>query len=135
LPLTDEEIRERVIRHDFQFEALSDSLKSAVRELHELAESLKSVAVINEKIGHIDENLRESFQRVHSRTDKLEKDVDEAKDCCNEVATLNRTVFGKDGRGGLLFDVEDLKMFMYKAMGAFTVFNILIGIVIAFLTK
>jgi predicted nuclease with TOPRIM domain len=135
MPLTDEEIREKVIRHDYEFKALSESLNSAVNELHELTKSLKSVAVIHEKIENLDGNLRESFQRVHKRTDKLEAEVDEVKNCRNEVNTLNRTVFGKDGRGGLLFDVEDLKRFMYKAMGAFTIINVIVGILIAFLAK
>lgn len=135
MPLTDEEIREKVIRHDYEFKALSESLNTAVKELHELTKSLKSVAVINEKIENLDGNLRESFQRVHKRTDKLETEVDEVKNTRNEVDTLNRTVYGKDGRGGLLFDVEDLKRFMYKSMGAFTIINVIIGIVIAFLSK
>lgn len=135
MPLTDEEIREKVIRHDYEFKALSENLQKAVKELHELTVSLKSVAVINEKIENLDGNLRESFQRVHQRTDKLENEVDETKNVRNEINTLNRTVYGKDGRGGLLFDVEDLKRFMYKSMGAFTIINVIIGIVIAFLSK
>jgi predicted nuclease with TOPRIM domain len=135
MPISDEEIREKVIRHDYEFKALSESLQNAVSELHELTKSLKNVAVINEKIENLDGNLRESFQRVHERTDKLEIEVDKSKSCRNEVSTLNRAVFGKDGRGGLLFDVEDLKRFMYKSMGAFTIINVVIGIVISFLAK
>jgi predicted nuclease with TOPRIM domain len=129
--LTDAEIREKVIRHDYEFKALSESLNNAVRELRELTKSLKSVAVINTKIENLDNNLKESFQRVHSRIDKTESEVEISKNCRNEVNTLNRTIYGKDGRGGLLFDVEDLKRFMYKAMGAFTIVNIVIGIVLA----
>jgi predicted nuclease with TOPRIM domain len=129
--LTDAEIREKVIRHDYEFKALSESLNNAVRELRELTKSLKSVAVINTKIENLDNNLKESFQRVHSRIDKIESEVEISKNCRNEVNTLNRTIYGKDGRGGLLFDVEDLKRFMYKAMGAFTIVNIVIGIVLA----
>jgi predicted nuclease with TOPRIM domain len=129
--LTDAEIREKVIRHDYEFKALSESLNNAVRELRELTKSLKSVAVINTKIENLDNNLKESFQRVHARIDKTESEVDISKNCRNEVNTLNRTIYGKDGRGGLLFDVEDLKRFMYKAMGAFTIVNIVIGIVLA----
>lgn len=131
MPLTDEEIREKVIRHDYEFKALSESLNNAVKELHELTKSLKSVAVINEKIENLDGNLRESFQRVHKRTDKLENELDGVKNVRNEVDTLNRTVYGKDGRGGLLFDVDDLKKFMYKSMGAFTIINVIIGIVLS----
>lgn len=135
MPLSDEEIREKVIRHDYEFKALSDSLNSVVKELHELTSSLKNVAVINEKLENLDGNLRESFQRVHKRTDKIEEDLKEQKENKNQIETLNRTVYGKDGRGGLLFDVEDIKKFMYKSMGYFTLFNLIIAAFIGWIFK
>jgi predicted nuclease with TOPRIM domain len=131
VPLSDEAIREKVLRHDYEFKALSDNLNNVVKELHELTKSLKGVAIINEKIENLNNNLRESFQRVDKDMAKLEHDIDEVRNTRNEVDTLNRTIYGKGGRGGLLFDVDDLKRFMYKAMGAFTIVNIVIGIVLA----
>lgn len=135
MPLSDEEIREKVIRHDYEFKALSENLNRVVTELHNLTESLKSIAVINEKIENMDANLRESFTRVHKRIDKLDTQIAETKELRNEVTTLNRTVYGKDGRGGILFDVEDIKKFMYKSMGYFTLFNMILAAVIGWLYK
>lgn len=135
MPLSDEEIREKVIRHDYEFKALSENLNRVVTELHNLTESLKSIAVINEKIENMDANLRDSFSRVHKRIDKLDTQTEETKELRNEVTTLNRTVYGKDGRGGILFDVEDIKKFMYKSMGYFTLFNMILAAVIGWLYK
>jgi predicted nuclease with TOPRIM domain len=135
VPLSDEEIREKVTRHDYEFKALSENLNRVVTELHNLTESLKSIAVINEKIENMDANLRESFTRVHKRIDKLDTQIAETKELRNEVTTLNRTVYGKDGRGGILFDVEDIKKFMYKSMGYFTLFNMILAAVIGWLYK
>lgn len=138
MPLSDEEIREKVIRHDYEFKALSENLNKVVTELHELTSALKSIGIINEKIENMDSNLRESFQRVHKRTDKLEEEVKQLKEehhqfdkNQNQIDTLNRTVYGKEGRGGLLFDVEDIKKFMYKVMGYFTLGNILVAALIS----
>lgn len=135
MPLSDEAIREKVLRHDYEFKALSDNLNNVVKELHELTSSLKNIGVINEKIENMDQNLRESFMRIHKRTDKVENDVAMAKELKNEVETLNRTVYGKGSRGGLLFDVEDLKKFMYKSMSYFTLFNLIIAALIGWLFK
>ena len=145
--MTDEEMKQKVIKHDFEFQALSKSLKSIVSELHEITTSMKNVAVFTEKINNMDNNLKESFQRVHKKISDNEDEIKELKQNqdktgCNalnlkatEIDTLNRTVYGKDGRGGLVFDVEDIKKFMYKSMGAFTLINIALGIVIAIVAK
>lgn len=140
-------MKQKVIKHDFEFQALSKSLKSIVSELHEITTSMKNVAVFTEKINNMDNNLKESFQRVHKKISDNEDEIKELKQNqdktgCNalnlkatEIDTLNRTVYGKDGRGGLVFDVEDIKKFMYKSMGAFTLINIALGIVIAIVAK
>lgn len=145
--MTDEEMKEKVIRHDFEFKSLTSSLKGIVTELHQITASMKSVAVIHEQISNMDKNLKESFGRVYERIENNEDDIKTLKGVqdktgCNalklratEIDTLNRTVYGKDGRGGLIFDVEDIKKFMYKSMGAFTFINILLGAVIAFIAK
>lgn len=142
-----DELVEKVIKHDYEFEALSKSLKDIVKELHTVATSMKNIAAINEQIANMDNNIKESFMRVH---DKIENNEDEIKklklsqdtDGCHalklkvtEINALNRTTYGKDGRGGLVFDVDDIKKFIYKMLGAFTVLNIVIGASIAYVVK
>lgn len=140
-------MREKVIKHDYEFQSLTKSLTGIVKELHQITSSMKSVAVIHETISNMDKNLKESFSRVYKKIEDNEseiKDIKEKQDKtgCNvlklratEIDTLNRTVYGKDGRGGLIFDVEDIKKFMYKAMGAFTFINIALAVVVAIATK
>ena len=147
LDVTDEEMKEKVIRHDFEFQTLTKSLTGIVRELHEITTSMKSVAVIHETISNMDKNLKDSFNRVYSKIEENENDIKDIKSKqdntgCNalnlkvtEINALNRTIYGKDGRGGLVFDIEDIKKFMYKAMGAFTFINIALAVVVAITTK
>ena len=145
--MTDEEIKEKVIRHDIEFKSLSESLKGIVSELHQITSSMRSVAVITEQIANMDNNLKESFIRVHKRISENEDSISNIKNTQNEegcsvlklqateISALNRTVYGKDGRGGLIFDVEDIKKFMYKLVGAFTIVNIAIGMTVSTLIK
>ena len=147
LDVTDEEMKEKVIRHDFEFQTLTKSLTGIVRELHEITTSMKNVAVIHETISNMDKNLKDSFNRVYSKIEENENDIKDIKSKqdntgCNalnlkvtEINALNRTIYGKDGRGGLVFDIEDIKKFMYKAMGAFTIINIALAVVVAIATK
>ena len=147
MPFSDEQIKEKVIKHEYQFESLTKSLSKIVSELHEITTAMRSVAVITEQITNMDNNLKESFIRVHSKIDENVKDIKALKEVqdhgeCHsitktngDIETLNRTVYGKDGRGGLLFDVEDIKKFMYKSMGFFTLLNLILGILVAYLTK
>ena len=145
--MTDEQIKEKVIKHDYEFQSLTKSLSAIVRELNEITASMKNVAVINETISNMDKNIKESFVRVYGKIEENENDIKALKEnqdrngChvlnikATEIDTLNRTVYGKDGRGGLVFDVEDIKRFMYKAMGAFTFINIAIAVAFEMSTK
>ena len=145
--MNDEEMREKVIRHDVEFESLSASLKGIVSELHQITTSMKSVAVITEQIANINKSLKDGFVRVHDRISdnedeiKLLKNMQDKTGCnvlklkATEVESLNRTVYGKDGRGGLIFDIEDIKKFMYKSMGAFTILNIVIATAVVIITN
>ena len=140
--MTDEEIKEKVIKHDFEFQSLTKSLTGIAKELHQITSSMKNVAVIHETISNMDRNLKDSFRRVYDKIEENEtdiKDLKEAKDTLTlkstEVDNLNRTVFGKDGRGGLIFDIDDIKRFMYKSMGAFTVINIALAIIVALVSR
>ena len=145
--VTDEEMKVKVIRHDFEFQSLTKSLTGIAKELHQITTSMKSVAVIHETISNMDTNLKESFVRVYKKIEENEDDIasikrNQDKTGCSalnlkvtEIDTLNRAVFGKDGRGGVMFDVEDIKKFMYKVMGAFTIINIALALVVAIATK
>jgi len=147
MALTDDEIREKVIKHDYEFRSLATSLKSIVDELHAITSSMKNVAVLTEQISNMDNNLKESFTRVHKKIEENEveiksiKDVQEDKGCNalsnakNNINTLNLAMFGKDGRGGVIFDVEDIKKFMYKSMGFFTLLNIVLVAAITYIFK
>ena len=145
--MTDDELKEKVIKHDFEFQSLTKSLGSIVSELHEITSSMKNVAVIHETITNMESNLKESFGRVYDRIEDNENEIKTIKQTqdkkgCNalnlkstEIDSLNRTVYGKDGRGGLVFDVEDIKKFMYKSMGFFTLLNIVVGIILSLVLK
>jgi len=145
--VTDDELKEKVIKHDFEFQSLTKSLGSIVSELHEITSSMKNVAVIHETITNMESNLKESFGRVYDRIEDNENEIKTIKQTqdkkgCNalnlkstEIDSLNRTVYGKDGRGGLVFDVEDIKKFMYKSMGFFTLLNIVVGIILSLVLK
>jgi len=145
--MTDEEMKEKVIKHDYEFQSLTKSLTAIVKELNEITASMKSVAVINKTIENMDRNLKESFTRVYGKIEQNEEDIKDIQHTQNtrgcsalnikstEIDTLNRAVFGKDGRGGIVFDVEDLKRFMYKVMGAFTFLNVVIALLFALLKQ
>lgn len=73
--MTDIELREKVIRHDYEFKALTESLNSLGENMKELTTSLKHIAVINEKLFNMDRELKDSFQRVHNRCDDFEEEM------------------------------------------------------------
>ena len=75
--MTDEELKEKVIRHDYEIKALTESLSNLSENMRELTTSIKHIAVINEKLFNMDKDLKESFQRVHARTDELEKYIED----------------------------------------------------------
>ena len=43
--MTDEELKEKVIRHDYEFQALTGSLKDLSKEMKELTARLKYIAI------------------------------------------------------------------------------------------
>ena len=74
--MTDEQLREKVIRHDFEFQSLTTSLKELSESMKKLTNGLEQVVVINERLVSMDKDLKESFKRVHTRADKQEEKVD-----------------------------------------------------------
>ena len=74
--MTDEELKEKVIRHDYEFQTLTGSLKDLSKEMKELTASLKHVSILNERLISMDRDLKESFQRIHKRADEIEEEIE-----------------------------------------------------------
>ena len=74
--MTDDEIREKVIKHDYEFKSLTSSLSELSETMKKLTAGLEHVMVLNEKLVSLDRDLKDSFKRVHSRADKIEERVD-----------------------------------------------------------
>ncbi len=141
----EKDLAERVLQHDYEFKLLSSNLKNVVVELHELTASLKPIAALTEKINNIDSNLKESFGRVHDKIElnlidiKYLKERRDKEGCSalevksTQIDILNRSIYGKDGRGGLIFEVEDIKKYIHKAMGIFAALNIALAIFLAYI--
>lgn len=73
--MTDEELREKVIRHDYEFKSLTTSLAELSDSMKQLTKGLEQVIVLNERMVSMDRDLKDSFKRVHSRQDKIEDDI------------------------------------------------------------
>lgn len=74
--MTDDEIREKVIKHDYEFKGLTSSLSELSEAMKKLTAGLEHVMVLNEKLVSLDRDLKDSFKRVHTRADKIEDKVD-----------------------------------------------------------
>ncbi len=143
--MTDEEIREKVIRHDIELKNFLNGVVTLTNSITDLSRGLTKT--IEEKYSMMDNNLKESFIRVHERSDAIESRLGlleksrEERGCpalalkAKETDVLNIAVFGKDGRGGLIFEMQDVKKFIYKAGGAITIANIFVGSGIAYILR
>ena len=74
--MTDNELIEKVIRHDVEFKSLTKSLFELSDSMKQLTRGLEQVIVLNERLGSMDTNLKESFNRVHMREEDFEKKLD-----------------------------------------------------------
>lgn len=74
--MTDDEIREKIIKHDYEFKSLTSSLSELSETMKKLTAGLEHVMVLNEKLVSLDRDLEDSFKRVHARADKIEDKVD-----------------------------------------------------------
>lgn len=75
--MTDEELREKVIRHDYEFKSLTTSLAELSDSMKQLTKGLEQVIVLNERMVSMDRDLKDSFKRVHTRQDEEEKKLDD----------------------------------------------------------
>lgn len=73
--MTDDELREKVIKHDYEFRSLTTSLAELSDSMKQLTKGLEQVIVLNERMISMDKDLKESFKRVHDRQDKFEDDL------------------------------------------------------------
>lgn len=73
--MTDDELREKVIKHDYEFKSLTSSLAELSDSMKQLTKGLEQVIVLNERMISMDKDLKESFKRVHTRQDKIEEDI------------------------------------------------------------
>lgn len=145
--MTDEEMKEKVLTFDIQLKLFTKSLGSIAKELHEIASSMKEVAVMSEKMDNINTNLRDGLLRVHNRITDNEEiikniRVEQNKTGCpvlnlksREITQLKNEVYGKDGRGGLVFSDAENKKFIYKLMGFVTAINLIVVIAISIFIK
>ena len=76
--MTDEELREKVIKHDYEFKSLTTSLAELSDSMKQLTKGLEQVIVLNERMVNMDRDLKDSFRRVHDRHDKLEEDLEKS---------------------------------------------------------
>ena len=77
--MSEEDLKELVLKHEHSFSALAKSNEHLTAELSKTNDKLEKVAsaintqnILAEKIKNLDENLQESFGRVHKRSDNLE---------------------------------------------------------------
>lgn len=71
--MTDEELREKVIKHDYEFKSLTTSLVELSDSMKQLTKGLEQVIVLNERMVSMDRDLKDSFKRVHTRQDDQDK--------------------------------------------------------------
>lgn len=88
--MTDEELKEKVIRHDFEFKSLTSSLEYLSTSIKKLALGLEKILVLDERLINIDKDLKDSFKRVHKRQDDIEKDFEEFKKDLELVSILSK---------------------------------------------
>ena len=77
-----EDIREKVIKHDFAIKEiaksmhdLTDTSKEANKKLGQIANSMGKQELILEKLANLEVNSADSINRVHRRIDGIEADV------------------------------------------------------------
>jgi hypothetical protein len=78
--MNDEQYKDMVITHDKHLDKLTDSVSMLVGNVKSTNEKLEDVItvitqqnVLQERMANLDHNFRESFERVHKRTDIVEK--------------------------------------------------------------
>jgi len=77
--MKDEDVKDLVITHDKHIEVMSQSIEHLAdavgttnRKMEDIIEVLSNQHVQAERLSNMDENLKESFERVHTKIEDLE---------------------------------------------------------------
>lgn len=83
--MTEDEVRDLVIKHDQALISLASSMEHLASEakrtndkLDEVAKALGAQNVLMERQNNMDRNIKESFDRVHEKTRKVETKLENA---------------------------------------------------------
>ena len=104
--MTDENLRNLVLKHDGHLDMLSKSIndltevtKDTNTKMDKLSDSISTQMLLNEKVFNIDKNTSEAFSRAFKRIEALEIDQDTLKTKLSEmvwkaiVVSVTITVF------------------------------------------
>jgi len=98
--MTDDVLRDLVLKHENTIHNLTKSVESLVesnaetnKRLEEISKYLAKQVVFDTKLSALDKELGDSFKRVHNRIDGLEK-VQSSDSGCKSVQLLGKDVDG-----------------------------------------
>ena len=92
--MTDEVMVAKITEHDRHLDALSSAIEHLVAtaattnlKLDKMVDVLSAQNVIKERLNNLEENLKESFERVHSRRDSTNGRLGKVEDIIDSVPT------------------------------------------------
>jgi len=98
--MTDETLRDLVLKHESTIEKLASSIDSLVisqsetnKRLEEISRYLTKQAIFDNKLESIEKEVSDSFKRVHHRIDDLES-TQNSNTGCKSVQLLGKDVDG-----------------------------------------
>ena len=101
--MSDEDLKNLVLKHDHTLESLALSMEHFANEvnknntkLDKVVEAINTQNVLIEKFNNMEQNLKESFSRVHDRSDKIQNHCDSNTKLINSLpsATTARWIGG-----------------------------------------
>ena len=98
--MTDEALRELVIKHDHAIESLVGSVENLVesnmetnKQLKDISKFLAKQAVFDAKFDNMDKAIKDTFKQAFSRIDKLEE-IQGSNNGCKSVQLLGKDFDG-----------------------------------------
>ena len=92
--MTDEVMVAKITEHDRHLDALSSAIEHLVAtaattnlKLDKMVDVLSAQNVIKERLSNLEDNLKESFERVHSRRDSTNGRLGKVEDIIDSVPT------------------------------------------------
>ena len=96
--MTDENYKDMVIQHDKHIDSLATSIESLAkgvsstnRKLDDMIDVISKQNILFEKFTNLEENLKESFGRVHKRIEIIEA-TQNSKDGCQAITLIKKDV-------------------------------------------